>query len=397
MSASPVNISESMDLCLLVEDPIVAWHKSMIGGGMVSADEAQSGLVALLQEFSTKLSAKFAPSGDRATQPSWLAQLLSAGRGSGEDAGCPVGLYIYGTVGTGKSMLMDAFFLQTPVTGKVRLHFHAFMKRLHADMKRLEDRADPLAAIAGDLAGKYPLICFDEFHVSDIADAMILYRLLDLLLANGVHFVMTSNYAPSDLYPNGLARDRFLPAIDLITTRLAVHELLGAQDYRMRQLSKGKAYYCPLGKESEAQLQALFGRLANGISVKPSVRINGRRINAVDRTTGAIWFEFDELCATPRSQSDYLELADRFATVIVSNVPPLDSVGEDVARRFTLLVDVLYDMRVKLVCSAARPLELLYGDGQGGESGRTMSRLQEMQSLEYGRLPVAGHESPHRI
>jgi len=393
MNAPPVSISESMNLCLLVEEPIVAWHSDMVGGGSIGRDESQARLVRILQDYSTRLTTRLAAGEDASTKPSWLAKLLAGRGGESQEPECPAGIYVHGGVGTGKSMLMDAFFLQTPVSRKVRVHFHAFMKRLHAEMREIGEGDDPLEKIAGKLAERYRLICFDEFHVSDIADAMILGRLLDLLLGLGVHFVMTSNYAPDELYPNGLARDRFLPAIDLIRGRFDVHLLQAEQDYRLRQLSKGKTYHHPLGDRSEAELRKIFDRLANGISVKPSVKVNGRRIAAVARTTGAAWFTFAEMCASPRSQSDYLELADRFSTIIVSGVPEMASVGRDVSRRFTLLIDVLYDMRAKFVCSAAAPLEDLYGEGEGGESGRTLSRLQEMQSREYWSMPLAGHGS----
>ncbi len=388
----PTHIGASMDLCLLVEDPIVEWHRALVERGMLHDDAEQARLVGRLQEFSKAVSMRISQGEDNSAKPSWLRRLVDGLRSNGAAPEGPVGLYIHGSVGTGKSMLMDAFFLQTPVNRKIRVHFHSFMQRLHREMKQLEAESDPLAVVAAKIAGRHRLVCFDEFHVSDIADAMILHRLLGLLLDAGVRFVMTSNYAPQDLYLNGLARDRFLPAIEVIRSRMGVLELDAGQDYRLRQLSKGKVYLHPLGEGSDHELRQAFDRLANGISVRPGVRVNNREIPAVARTTGAIWFDFDVLCGAGRSQSDYLELADRFATVLVSNIPSLSGEADrDRSRRFTLLVDVLYDARAKLICSAALPLDRLYGSLDGGESGRTISRLREMQSREYLRQPLAGH------
>lgn len=388
----PTHIGASMDLCLLVEDPIVEWHRALVERGMLHDDAEQARLVGRLQEFSKAVSMRISQGEDNSAKPSWLRRLVDGLRSNGAAPEGPAGLYIHGSVGTGKSMLMDAFFLQTPVNRKIRVHFHSFMQRLHREMKQLEAESDPLAVVAAKIAGRHRLVCFDEFHVSDIADAMILHRLLGLLLDAGVRFVMTSNYAPQDLYLNGLARDRFLPAIEVIRSRMGVLELDAGQDYRLRQLSKGKVYLHPLGEGSDHELRQAFDRLANGISVRPGVRVNNREIPAVARTTGAIWFDFDVLCGAGRSQSDYLELADRFATVLVSNIPSLsEGADRDRSRRFTLLVDVLYDARVKLICSAALPLDRLYGSLDGGESGRTISRLREMQSREYLRQPLAGH------
>lgn len=388
----PSGASSFTDLCLLVEDPVVEWHRTLVEQGRLEDDPEQSRMVARLQEFSKDAAMRLSKGEDNSGKPSWLRRLVAGLRSNGAEPAGPQGLYVHGSVGTGKSMLMDAFFLQTPVNRKIRVHFHSFMQRLHREMKQLEGEGDPLALLASRIAGRHRLICFDEFHVSDIADAMILHRLLDLLLASGVRFVMTSNYAPRELYPNGLARDRFLPAIGLIESRMEALALETGQDYRLRQLTKGRVYVHPLGEESDRALRQAFDRLANGISVRPGVKVNGREIPAVARTTGAIWFDFDTLCGTARSQADYLELADRFSTILLSGIPPMSGdTGRDRARRFTLLVDVLYDARVKLICSAALPLGRLYGDSEGGESGRTLSRLREMQSREYLGQPLTGH------
>ncbi len=391
MAAVPISLSESADLCLLVEDPIIEWYRAMVECGQIHPDEKQKRMVSLIQDFSKRVSTRLSASEAMDAKPPWLKLLLGS-PGAREQTGHPLGMYIHGGVGTGKSMIMDAFFLQTPVDRKIRVHFHSFMQRLHREIQEHRSSADPLKTVSERISDRYGLICFDEFHVSDIADAMMLYRLLELLTGGGVHFVMTSNYAPSELYSNGLARDRFLPAIELLNSKFEVHRLDVSQDYRLRQLSKGKAYYFPLNEESEAELKRTFDRLANGIVVRPHIKVNGRVLNSVARTTGAIWFDFKELCATGRSQSDYLDLAERFSTLILSDIPRMESEDiKDVSRRFTLLVDVLYDMRVKLVCSAQVPLDQLYGTSEGGESGRTVSRLQEMQSLEYWKMPLVRH------
>ena len=279
---------------------------------------------------------------------------------------------------------MDGFFLRAPSEKKARVHFHAFMRRLHEDMKQRENESDPLSAVAAAVAEKFSLICFDEFHISDIADAMILARLLDILLHSGVRFVMTSNYPPDGLYPNGLARDRFLPAIALLKKRLTVHQLDGGSDHRLRRLSAGRAYYHPLNGETTAALNRVFDGLANGMRLPPRIKINGREVEAVARTSDAIWFDFNSLCGDARGQGDYLLLAERFAAIFLSEIPRLNDPSlAEASRRFTWLIDILYDCRVKLICAAAAPLAELYSPGEGGESGRTVSRLIEMQSEEY--------------
>lgn len=306
----------------------------------------------------------------------------------------PQGVYLYGGVGRGKSFLMDAFYGASKIRRKTRVHFHAFMRSVHADLRTLKHEADPLVAVAEHLAEKYRLICFDEFHVSDIADAMILGRLLSHCFDHGIVFVMTSNYSPDQLYPGGLQRQNFMPTIALIKDRMDVVQVDSGIDYRRRTLEQDSVYHTPLAPATDAKLAATFVRLATGkVSADKSITLLGREIALRKRSDGVIWFDFSALCETPRSQNDYLELAEANHTLILSNVPVLRDKDSNVIRRFTLLVDVLYDHRVKLIMSAEAPLaEISKVDDNVKKSdtrrvltefSRTSSRLTEMQSAEY--------------
>lgn len=300
----------------------------------------------------------------------------------------PRGIYMWGGVGRGKSFLMDSFFAVVPVQRKTRLHFHEFMREVHRQLEELKGQADPLDELARRVAKRYRLICFDEFHVSDIADAMILYRLLDRLFNNGVQFVMTSNYDPDTLYPDGLHRDRVLPAIELIKARLDVVNVDAGIDYRRRTLAQVSVYHTPLGAQADRALRAAFSQLAAVPDESPLLRIEKRELKALRRADGVVWFDFATLCGGPRSQNDYLELASRFHTVVLSDVPQMTPRMASEARRFTWLVDVFYDHKVKLLMSAAVEPEALYIDGpMANEFGRTVSRIVEMQSKEYLEAP----------
>lgn len=296
----------------------------------------------------------------------------------------PRGLYLWGGVGRGKSFLMDSFYSVVPLVRKSRLHFHEFMRDVHRRLDDLKGVADPLNDVAQQIARRNRLICFDEFHVSDIADAMILYNLLQALFANGVTFIMTSNYAPDDLYPNGLHRDRMLPTIDLLKSRLDVVNVDSGVDYRRRVLEQVEAYLTPLGPEADATLREAFSRLAESKEEDPRLHIETREIKALRRAGTVVWFDFATLCGGPRSQNDYLEIASRFHTVILSGVPRMSAGMASEARRFTWLIDVLYDHRVKLIMSAEVLPEELYTEGAlANEFHRTASRIVEMQSREY--------------
>ncbi|HWS74359.1 MAG TPA: cell division protein ZapE [Quisquiliibacterium sp.] len=300
----------------------------------------------------------------------------------------PRGVWMYGGVGRGKSFLMDCFYDAVPVVRKTRLHFHEFMRGVHRELDELKGVANPLDEVARRLARRYRLICFDEFHVSDIADAMILERLLRGLFDNGVTFVMTSNYEPDRLYPDGLHRDRILPAIALLKANLDVMSVDAGIDYRRRTMEQVRAYLTPPDAGTDAELRAAFASLAGAHDEDSRLSIENREIRALRRSGGVVWFDFRTLCGGPRSQNDYLEIAQRFHTVILSGVPRMSAAMASEARRFVWLVDVFYDQRVKLLISAECPPEELYTAGaMAGEFHRTVSRLVEMQSREYLDAP----------
>lgn len=296
----------------------------------------------------------------------------------------PKGVYMYGGVGRGKSFLMECFFQEVPIKRKVRLHFHEFMREVHRELHAMQGTKDPLDVLGAKIAKRYKLICFDEFHVADITDAMILYRLLMALFDNGVGFVTTSNFLPDELYPNGLHRDRILPAIALLNERMEVINVDNGTDYRRRTLEHVKLYHCPNGPQADAAMTAAFEQLAEVPDETAEFKIESRTIAARRRAGSVIWFDFKQLCDGPRSQNDYLEIASQFNTVLLSDVPHMPVALASQARRFTLLVDVLYDRHVKLIISAAVPPEQLYTEGPlAHEFPRTVSRLNEMQSQEY--------------
>jgi cell division protein ZapE len=296
----------------------------------------------------------------------------------------PRGVYMYGGVGRGKSFLMDCFFGAVPLNRKVRLHFHEFMREVHRELQDLQGTVNPLDELGKRMAKRYKLICFDEFHVADITDALILYRLLDALFDNGVGFVTTSNFKPDDLYPHGMHRDRILPAIELLKANLEVISVDNGTDYRRRTLEQAKLYHMPLGPKADAEMTETFNQLAESHDEDPVLQIESRRIVARRKAGGVVWFDFKTLCGGPRSQNDYLEIATQFHTVLLSDVPHMPVRMASEARRFTWLVDVLYDRRVKLIMSAAVPPEALYTEGPlVHEFPRTVSRLNEMQSMEF--------------
>jgi cell division protein ZapE len=296
----------------------------------------------------------------------------------------PRGVYLYGGVGRGKSFLMDCFYTAVPLVRKTRLHFHEFMREVHRELAELQGTVNPLDRLGERIAKRYRLICFDEFHVADITDAMILHRLLAALFDNGVGFVTTSNFRPDDLYPNGLHRDRVLPAIALLNEKLEVIRVDNGIDYRRRTLEQVKLYHTPLGPAADAQMSDAFTRLAATHDEDPVLHIEARELRSRRRAGGVAWFDFRTLCGGPRSQNDYLEIATQFHTLLLSDVPYMPVRMASEARRFTWLVDVLYDRRVKLIMSAQVPAEALYRQGPlAHEFPRTVSRLQEMQSAQF--------------
>ncbi|MFM9967528.1 MAG: cell division protein ZapE [Burkholderiales bacterium] len=311
----------------------------------------------------------------------------------------PRGVYLWGAVGRGKSFLMDSFYLCLPLERKVRVHFHHFMRDVHREMQELKGTEDPLDALADRLARRYRLICFDEFHVNDIADAMILARLLKRTLARGVVYCMTSNYPPSRLYTNGLKRENFLPAIALIEQEMNIVEVDGGVDYRLRTMEQLRVYHHPLGEAVRQEMQETFRRIADVEEETGPFVMEGREVECLHRAGGVAWFDFKALCGWGRSQHDYLELARCFHTILLSDIPRMGLELADEARRFTLLVDVFYDNKVKLIISAeCAPEQLLKREEAARDArirammfefDRTASRLTEMQTKTYLETPRA--------
>ena len=312
----------------------------------------------------------------------------------------PRGVYLWGAVGRGKTFLMDSFYRCLPLVRRRRVHFHHFMRDVHRELDELRGTVDPLDALAGRIAKRYRLICFDEIALSDVADALILGRLLTRTLDKGVVTCMTSNYHPDELYQGGLKREDFLPTIELIKAGLDVIQVDGGVDYRKRALQRVKVYHAPLAPETDRALMQAFKRIAEVEEERHELDVEGRVIPYRHRAGGVVWFDFKVICGSGRSQNDYIDLAKRFHTVIVSGVPHMGLDRADEARRFTLLVDVFYDQRVKMIVSAAaQPEGLLARDVDGHDPqlqalvfqfDRTASRLTEMQTREYLEQPRGG-------
>lgn len=298
-----------------------------------------------------------------------------------------MGIYFWGGVGRGKTYLVDTFYNALPFKRKMRTHFHRFMQRVHSDLTQLAGEKDPLKEVAKRIADEAVVICFDEFFVSDIGDAMILGSLMQELFGRGVTLVATSNIVPDRLYENGLQRARFLPAIKLLNQYTEIINVDSGVDYRLRTLEQAELYYSPLGEEAEQHLQACFNGLTTDktrIKTDTSVEVLGRKIPVKARSTNIAWFDFYALCDGPRSQNDYIELGKQFRDIIISNVPVMNTKNDDMARRFINLVDEFYDRGVKVIMSAAAPIPDIYSHGRlEFEFQRTTSRMLEMQSREY--------------
>ncbi len=355
-------------------------YKHDLDAGIIAADSAQLEAIHLLQALYEKL---LYHELSRKRADGLLQRLLGKHPYNNRIAG----IYLWGGVGRGKTYLMDIFYEALPFRTKLRTHFHRFMQRVHQNLATVKGAKNPLQLVARQIADEAQVLCFDEFFVSDIGDAMILAGLLDEMLKLRVVFVMTSNIAPELLYENGLQRERFMPAIHLLQQHTRVFEMDGGTDYRLRSLTKAKLYHCPAGAEVDLILEESFKSLAPdfGETVRgEAVEILGRMISSVCSADDVIWFDFLQLCDSPRSAFDYVEIAKIYHALLLSNVPELDSSRDDQARRFVNLVDELYDRRVKLIISAMVPLEHLYTGSQlTAPFQRTLSRLQEMQSHDY--------------
>ena len=337
-------------------------------------DPQQAMVVDLLAE----LQARLADAGDR--RKSWLSRLMP------RRSRIPVpGIYLWGPVGRGKTFLMDLFFDTLATEQKTRVHFHRLMSDVHRRLKDMQDRENPLDVIAESMASEARVLCFDEFFVNDIGDAMILGGLLDGLIRHGVTLVATSNSPPAELYRDGLQRERFLPAIRLLETHTRLVALDGGADFRLRLLQQAGTLFAADDPDIQSQLGACFARIAAlDHASSGSIDVLGRPIAVVREAAGVAWFDFSDLCEGPRSQQDYIEIARCYHTVIVQNVPVLGRDDEDAARRFIALVDEFYDRRVNLILSTAASIDSLYqGTRLTFEFERTRSRLTEMQSEAY--------------
>jgi cell division protein ZapE len=298
-------------------------------------------------------------------------------------------LYIWGSVGRGKTMLMDLFFEQLTIKKKLRLHFHHFMQAVHDELSLLKGHKNPLALVARNFSKQTAVLCLDEFHVSDITDAMLLYGLLNELFSTNISLVMTSNQPPDELYKNGLQRERFLPAIELIKSCCQITELKGDNDHRLRLLEKAESWYLLIDESTRLILDSRFDQLAPGQRENnKQLHINYRTINTIACADDVAWFDFNSLCDGPRAAADYIELARQFHTVIISDIPELNDANDDKAKRFITLIDEFYDRHVKIIVSAENiPDQIYQGSQLSEEFRRTLSRLQEMRSHNYMTLP----------
>ncbi|WP_019960256.1 cell division protein ZapE [Woodsholea maritima] len=321
-----------------------------------------------------------------------LCQVIARWKGGakswfGKPKPSPKGLYLWGGVGTGKSLMMDLFFEAAPIEAKRRVHFHQFMLDMHgriAQQRTKKDR-DPLPIVADQVAEETRLLCFDELQVTDVADAMILGRLFERLFARGVVIVATSNRIPDDLYKDGLNRQLFLPFINMLKAKLEVIRLDSGRDYRLERLQAAPVYYAPLGPEADAAMDTAFERLTFGAMPREcTLTVQGRELRIPCEAAGLARFEFSDLCAKPLGAADYLAIADNFHTVMIDHTPLLGPNNRNEAKRFVTLIDALYEMKAKLLMSAAAEPEALYPEGDGAfEFQRTVSRLMEMRSQDY--------------
>jgi len=353
--------------------PLAIYQKLVTGGGYL-ADPAQYQAVEELDRIWQELNAH--------PVSGWWDTLR------GKQRKPVTGLYLWGGVGRGKTWLMDLFFDSLPGKDKLRIHFHRFMARVHTALKSRQSTRDPLTEIAREWATQYRVLCFDEFFVSDIADAMLLGGLLQALFTEGVTLVATSNVAPDDLYRDGLQRAKFLPAIESLKKHSLSLHVDGGRDFRLRLLQRSEIFLQPLNDHAETGLARAFAEMSAGCSLDAHLEINGRLLNARQRSDGIIWFDFRELCEQPTSTADYIEIARAFNTVLLSGVPSMGEHNADATRRFINLIDEFYDRNVKMLISAATQIDGLYnGKRLAFEFQRTTSRLTEMQSNDYLAKP----------
>ena len=373
---------------LVTSEPMAA-YEALIRDGEIRPDENQQKAMTLLQDLHTELDQY----GEQMGQTGWRARLSFRNR----KRPTPKGIYMWGGVGRGKTMLMDLFYDHSNVTERKHVHFHAFMQEVHRRLHsfreaqkqgKVSESSDPIQALSKVIVDQAWLLCFDEFHVTDIGDAMILGRLFEALFEKGVVVVTTSNRHPNDLYKDGLQRERFLPFIDMINEKLHVLQLDSDIDYRLEKLRQMDTYLSPSGPEATKKLEEDFHELSIGAEPrKRQLEVNGRIIEIEKSAEGVGFVTFDEMCNKPLGAGDYLALADTFHTLILDGIPKLGPQNRDQAKRFVTLVDALYDYKTNFICSAETPPTELYTEGDGAfEFERTVSRLLEMQSPEYMAL-----------
>ncbi len=358
------------------------WYEAQLAGDALLPDDAQRAVVLELERIHVAFESAPAPS----SESTGIGRLISRFFTPEPQVDSITGLYLWGGVGRGKTLLTDTFFDLVPLNEKKRLHFHHFMKMIHDQLKPLSNREDPLVIIAEQWIKETRLLVLDEMHVNDITDAMLLGRLLTELFSRGMTLVTTSNVMPDDLYREGLQRDRFIPAIEQIKDHTVVFSMEGDTDYRLRVLANADIYFDSVDRASEDALKQFFDRLvrSNTASHATTLMINDRPLQALREGDGVVWFTFDELCNTPRSTHDYIEIATLYHTVLISAIPVLDDNRNDEARRLVNLIDEFYDRHVNVVVSAAAVPEKLYtGQRLGFEFVRAASRLREMQTEEY--------------
>ena len=361
-------------------------YQSAIEAGSLLPDPRQADVVEHLEQLYQSLVT--APT-SAVEKPGLFDRLFS--RNKAPVQASPKGLYVWGGVGRGKTHLADLFFEALPFEQKLRLHYHRFMRRVHAELNRLGHVEDTIPKVAEILAADMRVLCLDEMHINDITDAMLMHGLLQALFDRGVVLVTTSNVPPSGLYRDGLQRERFLPAIELMEQRCTVVNLDSDTDYRLRTLVTAEIYHVPLDEAGERQLRTSFEQLAapeTRLPERRALEINHRTLQTKERADGVVWFVFPELCEGPRSKDDYIEIAKLCHTLLLSGVPQFDATMNDAARRFVNLIDELYDRNVKLIATAAAAADELYTGGSlSFEFERTASRLREMATEEYLALP----------